>query len=137
MKNSLHSSIVSNIKSWNDTFVYNSSFSYLAAIISSFYGYPMLDPTIIPTFTQIFRILPAIHFTTIFKHGQTIAIVPISWIWNSCNVQLQWHSSVDDLLWQSNTIRAFHGYMGLALAMALMKNKIKFIIFPVTSILIK
>ena len=53
MKNSLYSSIINNIKSWNDAFIYTSSFSYLAAIISSFYGYPMLDPTIIPTLTQI------------------------------------------------------------------------------------
>ena len=53
MKNSLYSSIIKNIKSWNDAFIYTSSFSYLAAIISSLCGYPIMDPKIIPTFTQI------------------------------------------------------------------------------------
>ena len=53
MKNSLYSSIIKDIKSWNDAFIYTSSFSYLAAIISSFYGFPIMDPNIIPTFTQI------------------------------------------------------------------------------------
>lgn len=45
---------------WNDTFIYASSFSYLAAALVTLIGYPLMDSRLLPLSLQVgFYLMPS------------------------------------------------------------------------------